>query len=410
MNQPDDSFLGQVHDLLCHIYDNPHLQNHPLAEQLAPGRLSSPRERLRFLRTAVLEAIEELNPGSGVPLRELRARSYSVITLHYVEGLAIDEVARQLAISERQVYRDLRKAEQELASLLWSRRQGTAGAPKGPARADLVLEEAGRVASHLEPHDLKMLVEGAIAAVAPLGQQRGVRLQAELGGQPRVIHTDRSLARQALISLLSNVAQTVQDQTAVVIGLCAMPAGARVEIRYVSSRSHRDELLLPPATQQLLRCIGARWQSRFVPGGQALLTLSLTARAQASVLVIDDNAGLFELFRRYLADQPLQLLEARSGEDGLRLAAESMPDSIVLDVMMPQKDGWEVLQALRDGDQTRHIPVIICSVLDDPQLALALGASAYIAKPVTRAQLLRTLTQHVPGLQTEPRPASSAGA
>jgi CheY-like chemotaxis protein len=60
--------------------------------------------------------------------------------------------------------------------------------------------------------------------------------------------------------------------------------------------------------------------------------------------------------------------------------------------MMPTQDGWEILQALKNDPATQHVPVIICSVLDDPELARSLGAVAYLHKPVTQADLLSVLT------------------
>jgi CheY-like chemotaxis protein len=67
------------------------------------------------------------------------------------------------------------------------------------------------------------------------------------------------------------------------------------------------------------------------------------------------------------------------------------PEVIILDVMMPGIDGWELLQRLKTLRETQLIPVIICSVINDPELAFALGASQYVPKPVTREALLRAL-------------------
>ena len=62
-----------------------------------------------------------------------------------------------------------------------------------------------------------------------------------------------------------------------------------------------------------------------------------------------------------------------------------------MDVMMPKVDGWELLLSLKAGVETRDIPIIICSVLNEPEMALALGAAAYIPKPVIQGDLLRAL-------------------
>lgn len=80
-----------------------------------------------------------------------------------------------------------------------------------------------------------------------------------------------------------------------------------------------------------------------------------------------------------------------------------MPQAIVLDVMMPQVDGWEVLARLRQHPGTARIPVIICSVLADADLAAALGAMAVVPKPVTRQAFLSALDQTLPQFADPPR-------
>lgn len=121
--QSQRGFVEQVREVLAHLYEYPYLQTHPLANALKSGSYLPTQERMLFLRTAILEAVEEMNPGTDVPLRSLRARAYNVLNLHYVEGLTVQEVSAELAISDRQVYRELRKAEGILPTLLWARRR-----------------------------------------------------------------------------------------------------------------------------------------------------------------------------------------------------------------------------------------------------------------------------------------------
>jgi CheY-like chemotaxis protein len=67
------------------------------------------------------------------------------------------------------------------------------------------------------------------------------------------------------------------------------------------------------------------------------------------------------------------------------------PDIIVLDLMMPEQDGWDLLQLLSNQPDTAHIPIMICSVLKQKQLALSLGAAAFLEKPFTEQALLEML-------------------
>jgi Amt family ammonium transporter len=110
-----------------------------------------------------------------------------------------------------------------------------------------------------------------------------------------------------------------------------------------------------------------------------------------TLLVIDDDEGLGELVERYLTGQPYRIAVALSGEEGLRLASHMRPDVVVLDVMMPQMDGWEVLQRFRAKPETRDIDIIICSIFNDPELAYSLGAAYVLSKPLAQVDFLEAL-------------------
>jgi len=111
-----------------------------------------------------------------------------------------------------------------------------------------------------------------------------------------------------------------------------------------------------------------------------------------TLLVVEDNEGIVRVFEGYLASYGYQVVGATTGDEALMLARELSPAAITLDIMMPNQDGWEILQALKSDPVTRSIPVIICSVLEDPELAHSLGAAAYLQKPITQTALLEVLS------------------
>ena len=112
------------------------------------------------------------------------------------------------------------------------------------------------------------------------------------------------------------------------------------------------------------------------------------------VLVIDDDAVQRELMRRYLSKEGFTVRTAISGADGLRLATQLRPAAITLDVMMPDMDGWSVLSALKGDPVLSEIPVIMLTMVDDPQRGFTLGASDYATKPVNRLRLSQILKKY----------------
>ena len=108
------------------------------------------------------------------------------------------------------------------------------------------------------------------------------------------------------------------------------------------------------------------------------------------VLVIDDEAPIRLLCRVNLEAEQIDVLEAEDGPEGLRLAKSERPDVILLDVMMPGLDGWEVLQRLLEDDQTREIPIVFLTAraeLRDRARGLELGGVDYVTKPFNPTEL-----------------------
>jgi CheY-like chemotaxis protein len=121
------------------------------------------------------------------------------------------------------------------------------------------------------------------------------------------------------------------------------------------------------------------------------VTLTLPLAQPAPVLLIDDNQDALQLFQRYLTGTRYHPVVTRDPVEGLALAQEMMPQTILVDVMLPGMDGWEVLARLRRHPATERIPVIICTILPEEQLAWSLGASGFLRKPLARDELLKTL-------------------
>ncbi len=106
-----------------------------------------------------------------------------------------------------------------------------------------------------------------------------------------------------------------------------------------------------------------------------------------SVLVIDDDRIARELIKRSLESEGHSVAVAESGDKGIALAHSLKPSLITLDIMMPSRDGWSVLQELKDDPDLRDIPVVMVSMIDDNRMGSALGAVDHLTKPVDRNKL-----------------------
>ena len=377
-----EAFIDEVKDALEHLYDFAYLQEHTLARQVSGGR-NGLRSAGQDLRQRLIEAIEVLNPGQGIPFRAPQARLHSLLHLHYVEAMTVQECAHELGISPRQAYRDLRRGEENVAVLLWS--QGRETEPRA-VQLSSVQQEVERLVTRPSPTDVRTLVERAYKAVERLANQRNVQILVSVPSQPVSTQVDPVMAQQVITGMLSRVVQQSRS-AAVVLSLHVGGESNRLQIEYVK-RAEGEQV--GEVVAQLAERVKWRVDAQVDPAGAATLAIQMPAHGP-TILVIDDNEGLVSLLERYLTDHACRVVAATSGDRGLQLAQDLLPDAIVLDVMMPEVDGWEVLQVLRNRAQTACIPVIICSVFNDPDLAESLGASAFLSKPVSRGEVLESL-------------------
>jgi DNA-binding response OmpR family regulator len=108
------------------------------------------------------------------------------------------------------------------------------------------------------------------------------------------------------------------------------------------------------------------------------------------ILVVDDDPDTVSILSRHLQREGFVPLEARSGADCLRMVQENEVDVILLDLMMPEMDGFQVCKALKNNPDTAEIPVIMITARDDMDAraeGMRLGVSDFLAKPVFRRQL-----------------------
>lgn len=112
-----------------------------------------------------------------------------------------------------------------------------------------------------------------------------------------------------------------------------------------------------------------------------------------TILVVEDDRATSELITAQLSDAGYYVAHAYDGTEAVKKASEIKPFAIILDIMLPGKDGWEVLQDIRLLPQTKDIPVIIYSVIENKGLGFALGATDYLTKPVDRKTLITRLNE-----------------
>jgi CheY-like chemotaxis protein len=390
----DPNFRKQVKEVLEHLYDTAYLETHPLLNQLALSDAANSVTRAQKLRSQIKDLIESLRPQTGLPVGAPEWRSYLALRYRFVQGMQTAQVEHELGISIRQLQREFHKGIDAITALLWEQRsQGSAeplAAPSdGPEEIEELQQELEQWSFQRRACEVRVLIDDVIWMLRPLLEQHHTTLAVDLpAGLPKVM-IDSTLTRQAL----SKLVRLVLPETPGEIHLRANLTAQAVELVLEDALGRNLSTEADWRIASLLCEQQGGKLSQSQQDGQTLLTLTLPHQNQRVVLVIDDNPALHQLFERYLATTRYTVMHAFGGAEGLELAESRLPDFITLDVMMAAVDGWQVLRSLHENPRTANIPVIVCSVLREPDLALALGAKVYLKKPVQRLQLQAALEE-----------------
>jgi len=250
-------------------------------------------------------------------------------------------------------------------------------------------------------------VSEAVGLAHPLAVARRIVVEVDVPPAPVVVSMQPVALREMILQLLTAViCHTTDSSMRVQVRPSAQAVEIEIEAAWQGLRPEARaecQYALQMARQIARRCGVAVEASLESDCFTATLTLPQTPGVP--VLVIDDNEDALRLLRRYAVGTPFHILSASTLTQGLVLAAQTRPQIIVLDVLMPNVDGWQVLAQLLHHPLTMQAPILVCSILTQEELALSLGASAYLRKPVTRQAFLQALERHLRRAEPAPRTA-----
>ena len=325
---------------------------------------------------------------------------------------------------------------------------------------DLSKIEAGKMELFLETFDLSAMIDDVASTIQPLVEKNDNTLDISRAPNLGSMRADQIKVRQGLFNLLSNAVKfTQQGKVTLEADRQVMDGNEWIEFRVTdtgiglsseqivklfqdftqadasTTRKFGGTGLGLALTRRFCQMMGGDVTVHSVAGEGSTFTIKLPAMVGEarqeppatdtavvvpldsdadSVLVIDDDPVQRQLMERFLGKEGFNVRSAEGGEEGLRMARELHPIAITLDVMMPDMDGWCVLSELKADENLRDIPVIMLTMVDDPERGFTLGAADYATKPVDRNRLSQILKKHTcphppcPVLLVEDDPATRA--
>ena len=319
---------------------------------------------------------------------------------------------------------------------------------------DLSKVEAGRMELRRETIQLHELILGCVAIVQPLAYKKRITLDANSRAGDLTIPADPARVKQILYNLLSNAVKFTPEGGRVTVTAEIAESEARVAVQDTGiGITLADQAIIfdefqqidqGPARQQegtglglalvrrLVELHGGRVWVESAPGEGSRFTFTLpvvgdTAQPIASltrqrtaaseqmlgqlgdskrspILVVEDEREAAELLTLHLTRAGYDVYRASTGDEALDMARHIQPFAVTLDVLLPGRDGWEFLSALRSDPQLANVPVIVVSIIDNRELGFALGATDYLVKPIDNNALLGILQrlnhQHTGAVQT----------
>ena len=325
---------------------------------------------------------------------------------------------------------------------------------------DLSRIESGHLELQIEPVDIRDVIETASIDIIPQARQRSLEFTMDVAKEIPLINADYRRIRQVLLNLLGNavkftkeggvhlkahVSQVYGDQLEdgtqipprfnvpqqLWVHIAIQDTGIGIssedqdvifesfrQVDMSSVREFEGTGLGLAITRQLVELHhGYIWVESelgqgstfhvLLPSRDDKVTTQVTEVVveddeRPIVLVVDDDPAALQLVRDYLGEETYQVITVQQPTQVIELAKTLQPAAIITDIMMPQMDGWELLQKLKQTRETATIPVIVLSIVEKRTTGFYLGAADYMVKPVTREQLLDSLARQVSIVPSHP--------
>ena len=306
---------------------------------------------------------------------------------------------------------------------------------------DLSKIVAGRAEVQPVSFELEALVDLCLRTVEPMVKSERLSLKKAMEAGLPPLFTDHDKLKQVIINLLGNAIKFTEAGTITVatqrrdghVEIAVADSGIGIpedklelifeEFRQVDSsatRKYSGTGLGLSISRRLTRLLGGDITVKSTVGVGSTFTITIpldydaafavapaivaapaeepAAMSEASkvVLAIDDDPNVIYLLRENLTEAGYCVVGVQSGDEGLQKARELRPFAITLDILMPHKDGWEILQELKGNAATQNIPIIVLSIVDNKRLGYRLGAFDYLLKPFERETILAALARISP--------------
>ena len=306
--------------------------------------------------------------------------------------------------------------------------------------------EAGKLELEIGPVSVKPVCQASLGLIKQIAQRKRLKVSSSFDSAVEIVRADQRRLKQILVNLLSNAVkftpeggavglEVVGDAEREVVHFAIWDSGIGISQEEVErlfqpfvqldsslSRQYAGTGLGLALVQRLTEMHGGGVSVESEVGKGSRFTVSLPWQAPGPIeeavrpahdgaelaesgtpgvaihqaLIIEDSPAAAGQLTRYLGELGVETIIHPRGEGAVDEALKVHPDVIILDILLPDPSGWDVLAQLKAEPRTQDIPVLIVSVVDERSRGLALGAAEYLVKPISRQQLRQALSWILP--------------
>ena len=298
---------------------------------------------------------------------------------------------------------------------------------------DLSKIEAGKMELAFTEINLADMINSAMSTAIGLVKDKPIKLETQIPEKLPPVRADSTRIRQVLINFLSNAAKfTEEGSVEVNVSLTTSPLN-RPELMVTVSDTgpgiapeDQGKLFLPfsqvddsptrktggtglglSICRSLIEMHGGRiglLSSQPGMGSTFFFTLPLseeemfgqdetTRPEEKIILAIDDDPKVISLYERYLKPHGYRIIPLTDPKHALAKVKETRPFAVTLDIMMPEKDGWQIMRELKNNPETRDTPIVICSIIENQEKGFSMGAADYLVKPFLQDDMLNAISR-----------------
>lgn len=300
---------------------------------------------------------------------------------------------------------------------------------------DLSKIEAGKMELSIEEIQLNELIASVISTAMGLVKEKPITIINKVPENTPTVHADRTRVRQILLNLLQNAAKFT-DEGSITVNLVEEISGLGAPIVVISvtdtgmgiSAEDQQKLFEPfsqvddsptrktggsglglSISRRLVEMQGGDiWLESaegagstfffslpiagdYVPQTAPVISDDDLVEDKKIIISVDDDAKVIDLYNRYLGPHGYKIISITDPTKALEQIRSLKPFAITLDIMMPKLDGWQVIEKLKSDPETKDIPIVICSILDNREKGYELGATDYLIKPILEDELVEAI-------------------